>query len=85
MSETSTPDLTVNTCELDEDACESKNVRVFVSDWYEETEELEMRITRNGIDFMFFFEGEDVGRMYLSHEDLFRLLIEKKAELLEGR
>lgn len=57
-------------------------VRVFVSDYYDETEELELVVSRDGVSFRFFFEGDPVGERTLSHEELYMLLVEKQVGLL---
>lgn len=69
------PDLSVDTCELDDD--ESRVVRVFVGDYYDvEREELEIRIGREEITFSFFNCGSLVDEQTFSHEDLFKVLVE---------
>ena len=76
-----TKHATIDTCQLDDD--ETSIVRIFVSDYYEESEELELEVSRDGIDFKFYFDGELVGCRLLSHEELFMLLIENNAKLLK--
>jgi hypothetical protein len=73
--------ISIDACALDDD--ETRDVRVFVSDYYDEPAELEMKISFEGIDFGFYFDGEEVGRGALTHEALFRLLVEKDPEILK--
>lgn len=71
------PDMTIDTCELGED--ETKVVRVFVGDYYdEEKEELEMSVDKEGITFSFFSFGSLVDSKYLTHEELFMTLVENR-------
>lgn len=71
---------TIDTNQLGDDG--SHIVRVLVSDYYDETEELELHVTRDGIDFNFYFEGNLVGSRNLSHEELFMVLAENRVDLL---
>jgi hypothetical protein len=73
--------ISIDACALGDD--ETQEVRVFVADYYDEPAELEMKISFEGIDFGFFFDGEEVGRGMLTHEALFKLLVEKDAEILK--
>jgi len=69
------PDLSIDTCELDDE--ERRVVRVFVGDYYdEEREELEIGIGRDEITFSFFSCGTLSHELTLSHEDLFKVLAE---------
>lgn len=57
-------------------------VRVLVSDYYDETEELELEISRHGVSFNFYFEGTLDSTHFLSHQDLFMLFAEDKIDVL---
>ena len=69
------PDLSIDTCELGDE--ERRVVRVFVGDYYDqEREELEISVGREEITFAFFSCGQIVDEQTLTHEDLFKVLVE---------
>lgn len=66
---------TIDTLELEDE--EVRTIRVFVSDSYEESEELTIEITRDDINFSFWVDGDLVGAASFTHQDLFKTLVEK--------